>query len=211
MENTVVKVDLIVEKNNFTAIKKSVEERLEKFNLVITLENEVEAVKERAAINKIKLEYDTERKNVNKSVNAAYKEIDEIVGKKLKAYDDALLKVEEERQAKQKAEIEAYYVTLKTDIPLDEIFDVRWLNKSIDWKGEIAKVLIERRAAETTVEVDEAVDFILGVDFAHGESQTVITVETTAITTLKLRNVKAEQLQEVTDLLRKLNVEFTVE
>lgn len=206
MENTVVKVDLIVEKNNFTAIKKSVEERLEKFNLVITLENEVEAVKERAAINKIKLEYDTERKNVNKSVNAAYKEIDEIVGKKLKAYDDALLKVEEERQAKQKAEIEAYYVTLKTDIPLDEIFDVRWLNKSIDWKGEIAKVLIERRAAETTVEVDEAVDFILG-----GGSQTVITVETTAITTLKLRNVKAEQLQEVTDLLRKLNVEFTVE
>lgn len=194
--------NLIIETNDFEVVMKNVEKELKPFNLIVTLENEVEARKDRAEINKIKSKYNRERLDINKGVNAAYKIIDELITKKLTEYDEALEKVENERKEIQKQEIVAYYETLKAEIELDEIFDERWLNKSIDWKGEIAKALIEHRAAEVD-EDEDAVDFILG--------DKPRTVEAVEITTLRLKNASPEQVTMVTKLLKQLNVEFTIE
>lgn len=148
MENKVVKTEanLFDKMNKFEIFKNEVENELKKFNLIITSENEDIARKERAEINKIKGKYNRERLDINKNVNAAYKIIDGIIDKKLSEYDNALLQVEEERKALQKEEIEAFCKTL---------------NKTIDWKGEIAKALIEYRAVVVEA-VSEEVAYILG-------------------------------------------------
>ncbi len=205
MENKVVKTEanLFDKMNKFEIFKNEVENELKKFNLIITSENEDIARKERAEINKIKGKYNRERLDINKNVNAAYKIIDGIIDKKLSEYDNALLQVEEERKALQKEEIEAYYKTLNTDIDLDEIFEERWLNKTIDWKGEIAKALIEYRAVVVEA-VSEEVAYILG-------DETRVEVEVVTVTTLKIFDANEQQLKMITDLLKTLKVEYTVE
>lgn len=172
--------------NNVEKYELEVIEKLAAFNLVITVENEAEGKKERAEINKLRTSIDNERKEAQKVVKAIYDKFINQVDEKLKVYDEQLDVIENERQAKKKAAIEAYYASLKTDIPLEEIYSEKWLNKGADFIQEIE--LATKAYEAKQIELAE------------------ITVEAVEITTYRIKNLTAEQKAKIEQALTLLGV-----
>jgi hypothetical protein len=130
-------------KFNFEELKADVAERLQHYNdLVVTEETIKEATEDKARLNKLKKALDERRKEVKKSYMQPYndfeakcKELIALVEKPVNAIDEQLTKFEDKRKEEKRKNIElAYTATIAEDlqpiIPLQRIFNERWLNKT---------------------------------------------------------------------------------
>lgn len=126
---------------NFEAQKAWLEERLAYYNgLVVTQETIKDAKADRAKLNKLREAMETRRKEVKREwlrpymeFEAKVKELVALVDKPVSAIDDQLAGYEEQRKAEKMEQVVELYGetvpdTIKEIIPLEKIFDKRWLN-----------------------------------------------------------------------------------
>lgn len=132
---------------NFDELKAELTAQLERYQgLVVTEETIKEGKEDRAKLNKLKTAIDTRRKEIKKQWNAPYdvfesriKEVIALIDKPVAAIDAQLNAYEEQRKAEKREQIEdIYHETVPQDIkgliPLDRIFDQRWLNAGVSTK-----------------------------------------------------------------------------
>lgn len=138
---------------NYEAIKTELSEKLERYNSLVVTEDSVSAAKkDKAALNKLKTALEDRRKEVKKDCLRPYEEferkIKELVGMidaPVLAIDGQIKAFDEIKKAEKRADIQAFYSDNVGDLapllPLDKVFDPRWLNatyKIDDVQKEIA-------------------------------------------------------------------------
>lgn len=132
---------------NFEALKGELAERLEHYKgLVITEDAIKEGKEDRAKLNKLRIAVDAKRKDVKKEFMAPYtdfeakcKELLAMIEEPIKAIDTQLQEYENLKKAEKRTKIEEAYEelvdeTIKPIIPLNRIFDQRWLNATVTMK-----------------------------------------------------------------------------
>lgn len=144
---------------NYEAIKSELSEKLERYNSLVVTEDSVSAAKkDKAALNKLKTALEDRRKEVKKDCLRPYEEferkIKELVGMidaPVLAIDGQIKAFDEIKKAEKRAEIQSYYIGSIDDLapllPLDRIFDPRWLNAT--YKIEDAQKEITDRISKT--------------------------------------------------------------
>lgn len=109
-------------------------------NLVFTEETISDAKKDRAALNKLKSAFESERKRVKKMYLEPYnrfeaqvKELTALIEKPIGSLDAQIREVEENRKDRKREEIEALFVTIgfQCFVSLEQIWDEKWLNASV--------------------------------------------------------------------------------
>ena len=148
---------------NFDELKAELAERLDHYNsLVVTEDGIKEAKADRAKLNKLRTAIDTRRKDIKKEYMKPYsefegkiKELTVLIDQPIKAIDDQLQGYEERRKEERKEKVENTYQLvireqIKDIIPLEKIFDPKWLNATTSMK----KVLEDLRAIDERVSAD---------------------------------------------------------
>ena len=145
---------------NYEAIKAELSEKLERYNSLVVTEDSISgAKKDKAALNKLKTALEDRRKEVKKDCLRPYEEfeqkIKELVGMidaPVLAIDGQIKAFDEIKKAEKRAEIQAFYSDNVGDLapllPLDKVFDPRWLNatyKIEDAQKEIADRIFKVR------------------------------------------------------------------
>lgn len=145
---------------NYEDIKAELSEKLERYNSLVVTEDSISgAKKDKAALNKLKTALEDRRKAVKKDCLRPYEEfeqkIKELVGMidaPVLAIDGQIKAFDEIKKAEKRAEIQAFYSDNVGDLapllPLDKVFDPRWLNatyKIEDAQKEIADRLFKTR------------------------------------------------------------------
>lgn len=138
---------------NYDALKAELAERLEHYNnLVVTEDSIKDAKADKAALNKLKTALEDRRKQVKKDFMRPYDDFDrkvkELVGMidaPVQSIDQQVKVFDEIKKQEKRSEIEAFYREnigdLEPLLPLEKIFDARWLNvtyKASDIQAEIA-------------------------------------------------------------------------
>lgn len=151
---------------NFEELKTELAERLQYYNSLVVTEDAIKDAKtDRANLNKLRSAIDTRRKEIKKQYlkpldefEGKVKELLALIDQPIGAIDGQLATFEDTRKEGKRKEIEAAYATIVTDeladiIPLDRIFDQRWLNATMDMKKveEAMKALVKRTRAELLV------------------------------------------------------------
>lgn len=151
---------------NFEELKEEISNRLAYYNTLIVTEDSIKDAKtDRANLNKLRSAIDTRRKEIKKQYlkpldefEGKVKELLALIDQPIGAIDGQLATFEDTRKEGKRKEIEAAYATIVTDeladiIPLDRIFDQRWLNATMDMKKveEAMKALVKRTRAELLV------------------------------------------------------------
>lgn len=134
---------------NFDEQKSWLQERLQHYNSLVVTEDTIKEGKEdRAKLNKLKTAIEDRRKEIKKQWNQPYaefeskvKELTALIDQPIAAIDGQLKSYEEQRKEAKRREIQdVYYDTvpesIREIIPLDRIFDQKWLNATMS----IAKV-----------------------------------------------------------------------
>lgn len=132
---------------NFEELKRELTERLDHYNnLVVTEDSIKEAKGDRATLNKLRAAIDTRRKEIKKQFlvpldefESRVKELLALIDQPIGAIDGQLATYEEMRKQEKRTQIEEAYATIVTGeladiIPLERIFDSRWLNATMDMK-----------------------------------------------------------------------------
>lgn len=140
---------------NYSELKAELAERLEYYHGLVVTADEIKAAKEdKAKLNKLKKAIDDKRKEVKKQYMAPFddfetkcKELVKMVDAPINEIDGQLKRFEEERKAEKRQSIELTYSELVPDeikdiIPLDRIFDERWLNSTVSLK-KVAEDMLE--------------------------------------------------------------------
>lgn len=145
---------------NYEAIKSELSESLERYNSLVVTEDSISAAKkDKAALNKLKTALEDRRKEVKKDCLRPYEEferkIKELVGMidaPVLAIDGQIKAFDEIKKAEKRADIQAFYSDNVGDLapllPLDKVFDPRWLNatyKIDDVQKEIADRIFKTR------------------------------------------------------------------
>lgn len=129
---------------NFEELKAELAERLEHYkSLVVTEETIKEAKADRAKLNKLRTAIDTRRKDIKAEYLKPYnafegkiKELTLLIDEPIKVIDSQLDGFEDRRKEAKKQQIQAAYEAripdaVKEIIPLERIFDKRWLNATV--------------------------------------------------------------------------------
>lgn len=129
---------------NFEELKEELAYRLEYYEgLVVTEDTIKESKDDRAKLNKLKGAIEDRRKAIKKQWNAPYvefegkvKELVALIDRPIAAIDGQLASFEEKRKDEKRQEIEEAYAnivsdTIKDIMPLDRIFDKKWLNSTM--------------------------------------------------------------------------------
>lgn len=129
---------------NHEELKRELTERLGYYNtLVITEDTIKEGKEDRAKLNKLREALETRRKEIKKQCMVPYnafeaqeKELIALIDEPIATIDRQLKAFDEQRKAEKRQLIEEAYDKLVTDtikdiIPLDRIFDSRWLNATM--------------------------------------------------------------------------------
>jgi len=144
---------------NYEAIKSELSEKLERYNSLVVTEDSVSAAKkDKAALNKLKTALEDRRKEVKKDCLRPYEDfeqkIKELVGMidaPVLAIDGQIKAFDEIKKEEKRARIQSYYIGSIDDLypllPLDKIFDKRWLNAT--YKIEDAQKEIIDRISKT--------------------------------------------------------------
>lgn len=137
---------------NFDQLKEELSAGLEKYKgLIYTPETIGDAKKDRATLNKFRASLDDKRKEIKNKVLEPYEpfaaKINQLVGmvdEQAVAIDNQVKAYETEAKDAKKAEIAAYYDgvvgDLKELLPLDRLFNPRWLNASFSMKNVQAEI-----------------------------------------------------------------------
>ena len=132
---------------NFDDLKAELETGLKKYeNLVYTEDNLKEAGKDRANLNKLAKALDDQRKAVKAKCLEPYEkfaakinELIDLINAQSGAIDCQIKDFENQYKDEKRAEIQAYYDEvvgdLKALLPLDRIFNAKWLNKGTTLKS----------------------------------------------------------------------------
>ena len=132
---------------NYDEIMAELDAQLERYkNLVVTEDDIKEAKADLAKLRKLKDAFDTERKNIKKEYCKPLDEFENKVKRVVAKIDEPVMAInsqlnayEEQRKAEKREQIEdIYHETVPQDIkgliPLDRIFDQRWLNAGVSTK-----------------------------------------------------------------------------
>lgn len=133
---------------NFDELKEELASQLAYYNAMVVTEAGIRDAKaDRAKLNKLKAAIDDRRKEVKKDYLKPYnefeakiKELTGLIDQPIKAIDVQLDKYEEARKEKKRAEIEDFYnaavpKSIEAVIPLERIFDKKWLNVGTTMKS----------------------------------------------------------------------------
>ena len=193
--------------------KEIIEKLAPYYNLVVSEETFTETGKIRATLNKEKTELDTERKNLNKVVNAAYKSLTGLYNDLIFDIDTKLNTVENERIQALQSEIKKEYDTHNLPLELEKVFDKKWLLRSTNYKPELERKIQQikdelavlknsqdKGAYKRYLETGNLVE-ALNPPVEYWEIK---------ITTIKLKNVEEEQLERITALLEGLDVDYEI-
>lgn len=157
---------------NFEELKTELAERLEHYrSLVVTEDSIKEAKADRAKLNKLRTAIDTRRKDIKAEYLKPYtafegkiKELTLLIDEPIKVIDSQLDGFEDRRKEAKKQQIQAAYEAripdaVKEIIPLERIFDKRWLNVSVtmakideDMEGWAKRVNADLLALDTIPE-----------------------------------------------------------
>lgn len=195
--------------SNFVQLKNETIEKLKPYHLLkVDKENYSDVVKKRAELNKELGKVDKERKDLNKFVNASYKEITDLYKEALKIVDSKLESVENERRNEVLQEIMNAYASEKLPLSFDKVFDEKWLNRSVDWKSELRfKVNRIRDELAVAKKLDREAQYIESGNLADILKEEVESEEV-CYTTFKLKNPTDDQISKVHALLTVLGVEY---
>lgn len=155
---------------NYNELKAELTERMQHYNnLVITEDTIKEGKADKAKLNKLREAIETERKRVKKIVMQPYtdfevkcKELVVLIDNPIAAIDGQLKAYDEQRKEAKKEEIQQAYDTMvdeymKTIIPLDRIFDQRWLNVSTTMKAVQEALDLTVKKTRTNLQVIDMV------------------------------------------------------
>lgn len=133
---------------NFEELKAELEERLEYYNrLIITEDTIKEGKADRAKLNKLLTAIDTRRKEIKKACMAPYnafeakiKELTALINAPIAAIDGQLATYEERRVEEKRQQVAEAYATIVPEeirdiIPMEMIFNPRWLNATTTMKA----------------------------------------------------------------------------
>lgn len=195
--------------NNFIQLKNDTIERLKPYHLLkVDKETYSDVVKKRAELNKELGKVDKERKDLNKFVNASYKEITDLYKEALKIVDSKLESVENERRNEVLQEIMNAYAAEKLPLSFDKVFDEKWLNRTVDWKNELRfKVNRIRDELAVAKKLDREAQYIESGNLADILKEEVESEEV-CYTTFRLKNPTDDQISKVHALLTVLGVEY---
>lgn len=128
---------------NFDELMAGLVERLEFYNNLVVTEDAIKNAKEdRATLNKLKTALDDERKKIKKQclalqsgIETQIKQLIAPIDESISTIDRQLAVFEDQRKEEKRQKVEAMYDEIIPDkckdiIPLDRIFDPRWLNSS---------------------------------------------------------------------------------
>lgn len=148
---------------NFDELKRELSERLEYYHdLVVTEDTIKESKADRATLNKLRTAIDTRRKDIKAAYLRPYnifeakcKELTVLIDEPIKAIDTQLKAFDDARKEEKRQQIEAAYENIvkeeyKEIIPLERLFDQRWLNVSTS----MATVMTALEDQNTRVEAD---------------------------------------------------------
>lgn len=195
--------------NNFVQLKNETIERLKPYVLLkVDKETYPDVVKKRAELNKELGKVDKERKDLNKFINASYKEITDLYKEALKIVDSKLESVENERRNEVLQEIMNAYASEKLPLAFEKVFDEKWLHKSVDWKSELRfKVNRIRDELAVAKKLDREAQYIESGNLADILKEEVESEEV-RYTTFKLKNPTDDQISKIHALLTVLEVEY---
>lgn len=195
--------------SNFVRLKNETIEKLKPYVLLkVDKETYPDVVKKRAELNKELGKVDKERKDLNKFVNASYKEITDLYKEALKIVDSKLESVENERRNEVLQEIMNAYASEKLPLSFDKVFDEKWLNKTVDWKSELRfKVNRIRDELAVAKKLDREAQYIESGNLADILKEEVESEEV-RYTTFKLKNPTDDQISKIHALLTVLGVEY---
>lgn len=195
--------------NNFVRLKNETIEKLKPYVLLkVDKETYPDVVKKRAELNKELGKVDKERKDLNKFVNASYKEITDLYKEALEIIDSKLESVENERRNEVLQEIMNAYASEKLPLSFEKVFDEKWLNKSVDWKKELRfKVNRIRDELAVAKKLDRESQYIESGNLADILKEEVESEEV-RYTTFKLKNPTDDQISKIHALLTVLGVEY---
>lgn len=133
---------------NFDELKAELTQRLDYYNsLVVTEDTIKEGKAERAKLSKLREAVETKRKEVKREYMAPYtdfeskvKELVAIIDAPIAAIDGQLKAFDDLRREEKRAEIQKTYAALvpaemQTILPLERIFDPKWLNATVKIKA----------------------------------------------------------------------------
>lgn len=151
---------------NFDELKTELTERLNHYNTLVVTEDAIKDAKaDLANLRKLKDAIETRRKEVKRKCMEPYnafeaqvKELTALIDAPVAAINGQIKSFDEQEKAKKRSEIEASYnelvpVAFKDIIPLDRIFDPRWLNKGTTMKSiqEAITKKMQRVNADMTI------------------------------------------------------------
>ena len=151
---------------NFDELKIELTERLHHYNTLVVTEDAIKEAKEDLAkLRKLKEAIENRRKEVKRMCLEPYnafeskvKELTALIDAPVGAINGQIKSFDEQEKSKKRSEIEAAYNELvpeafKDIIPLDRIFDPRWLNKGTTMKSiqEAITKKMQRVNADMTV------------------------------------------------------------
>lgn len=182
-------------------------------NLVVSEETFTETSKIRATLNKEKTALDTERKNLNKVVNAAYNSLTGLYDDLIFDIDTKLNAVENARRIALIQEIKNEYDTHNLPLDIDKVLDEKWLLRSTNYKPELERKIQQIKDELTVLKLWQD----KGAYKRYLESGNLVAAlnppvecKEIKITTIKLKNVEEEQLQKITALLDGLDVDYEI-
>lgn len=195
--------------SNFVQLKNETIEKLKPYVLLkVDKETYPDVVKKRAELNKELGKVDKERKDLNKFVNASYKEITDLYKEALEIIDSKLESVENERRNEVLQEIMNACASEKLPLSFEKVFDEKWLNKSVDWKKELRfKVNRIRDELAVAKKLDRESQYIESGNLADILKEEVESEEV-RYTTFILKNPTDDQISKIHALLTVLGVEY---
>lgn len=195
--------------SNFVQLKNETIKKLKPYVLLkVDKETYPDVVKKRAELNKELGKVDKERKDLNKFVNASYKEITDLYKEALKIVDSKLEAVDNERRNEVLQEIMNAYASEKLPLSFEKVFDEKWLNKTVDWKSELRfKVNRIRDELAVAKKLDREAQYIESGNLADILKEEVESEEV-RYTTFTLKNPTEDQISKVHALLTVLGVDY---
>ena len=164
-------------KFNFDELKKELTEGLEKYRGLVYDEKSIsEAKKDRATLNNFKKAIEDKRKEVKKQCLEPYENFEKQIKELVALVDEPVLEIdkqvkyyEQKKKDEKEAKIKVYYTEnigeLASLLPLERIFDTRWLNATCrdkEWQTAI-DTAIERTTSDLQTIADLKSEFELQI------------------------------------------------
>ena len=156
---------------NFEELKAELTARLDYYNsLVVTEDTIKEGKAERAKLSKLREAVEAKRKEVKRDYMAPYtyferkvKELVAIIDAPIAAIDGQLKAFDDLRREEKRAEIQETYAAIvpaemQTIIPLERIFDPKWLNATVKTKAVEAELTAMVQQTEDDLQVLDMVE-----------------------------------------------------